>query len=446
MFKGIHRVYSRWLYILRGIALGGAAMAIFALAQAPSTTATHLFGWRPREVSTAQPITITAGMGKADIPGDTNLCLQAAVDYVANLGGGVVHILPGRYLMNDSLHLRSRVTVRGVGDQTVLFKAPMVTSRLSVDLGYGHYDVSLAEPDKFKVGMGIHIKDDNSAGFLGTCATLIYRNSDRFGINRSLNTDYSRTANAIVRSVYPVISGYFAEDARVENLAIEGNDEQNDYLDGCRGGGVFFLQSHRIVVRKVTVRNYNGDGISFQQCEDILIEDCRAEGNRGFGFHPGSGSMRPIMRRLVAQNNRGDGLFYCLHVTFGTLEDSEFLTNGGHGISVGERDTDQLIRRCVMKRNGGCGIYFRPGDEVMAGNRTTIEDCVIEGNGKKGGHPEIHLDAALSDVKIIGNRIMPEEGRTKDWVGILIGKNVRGVQIEKNQFPFGAELLKDLRK
>ena len=407
---------------------------------APADSGAHLFARRPIPSEHAEPIVVTAGQGNAEIGGTTNVCLQAAVDYVARLGGGIVRILPGRYTMYDSLHLRPRVTVRGSGRETVLVKAGMITSKLSADLGYGHYDVSLAEPDRFEIGMGIHIQDDRSAGFYTTCATLTYRKGDIFGISRFLNHDYSRGANGLVRTLYPVISGYGAEDAAVEDLAIDGNSAQNDYLNGCRGGGIFLLQAHRAHVRGVVITNYNGDGISFQQCEDILLEDCVTQGNTGFGFHPGSGSTRPIMRRLVARRNGSDGLFYCLRVSFGVLEDSEFTDNGGHGLSIGGRDTDQIIRRCVVKRNGGCGVYFRQGDEAMAGSRATIEACTLEANCRKSGEAEVHLDAALSDICLIGNTIIP--GSTP---AILIGKDVRSVVLKNNQVT-GAEAVKDMRQ
>src|SRR5262245_966178 len=53
---------------------------------------------------------ITVGQSDADIIGRDNRALQAAVDYIAKLGGGIVEIGPGEYLMHDSLHLRSFVT------------------------------------------------------------------------------------------------------------------------------------------------------------------------------------------------------------------------------------------------------------------------------------------------------------------------------------------------
>src|SRR5258705_930218 len=66
---------------------------------------------------------ITVGLSNAGIVGADNRALQAAVDYVAGLGGGTVEIGPGEFTMRDSLHLRSFVTVRGTPGQTVLRKA-----------------------------------------------------------------------------------------------------------------------------------------------------------------------------------------------------------------------------------------------------------------------------------------------------------------------------------
>lgn len=381
-----------------------------------------------------QPVSVTVGQGDAQIRGDTNVCLQAGVDYVAGLGGGTVTIRPGRYVMHDSLHLRANVTVRGAGTDTVLVKAPMVESPLSADLGYGHFDVSLANPDAFRPGMGIHIKDGRSGGFYTTCATLTFRDGDRFGITRMLNHDYSRHADAIVRSVFPVISGYDSPDCLVENLRIDGDAANNAHLNGCRGGGIFLLHADRTVIRNVLVENYNGDGISFQQCADVVVEETTCQGNRGLGFHPGSGSTRPVMRDLAARENGGDGLFYCLRVSDGTLENSVFENNGGHGLSIGGRDTDHVIRNCTIRGNGGCGVYFRRGDEAMAGSRNTIESCVIEGNCRNQGKgkAEVHLDAALTDIVLKKNTISPGAQPGPGWIAILIESNVRGVELHGN--------------
>jgi hypothetical protein len=112
-------------------------------------------------------------------------------------------------------------------------------------------------------------------------------------------------------TVFPVVSGYNLEGARVEDLVIEGNKEENVALNGCRGGGIFLYRGFGTIIRGCVVRNYNGDGLSFQQSNDVLVEDCVSEGNAGLGMHPGSGSQRPVVRGCIARNNGEDGLFLC---------------------------------------------------------------------------------------------------------------------------------------
>ena len=376
---------------------------------------------------------ITVGLAGADIIGHTNREIQAAVDRVAAHGGGEVRILAGTYDMEDSLHLRSGVKIKGEGEKTVLKKLPSVRSALSADLGYGHYDVSLAEPEKFHVGMGVHIRDDRSGGFYDTVATLTWREGDRFGLSRMLNHDYGRRANAVVTAIFPVISGYHLKDAAVEDLVIDGDKERNDRLNGCRGGGVFLLQAHNVALKRLHVRNYNGDGISFQQCLGTVVEGCALEGMTGLGLHPGSGSVGAVMRGNTCRNNGSDGMFYCLRVSFSLCEDNVIVGNGGYGISIGGRDTDHLIRRNTIRNNAKAGIYFREGDLAMAGSRNLIEDNVIEGNCQKEGPGEIEIQGETRDVHILNNTLQPGSRNGKPLSGVYVGAKADRIVIFGNK-------------
>src|SRR5262245_49813509 len=63
---------------------------------------------------------IRVGIDEGDIRGADHRALQAAVDYVAGLGGGTVRIGPGRYQMRNALKLRDNVHVIGVPGETIL--------------------------------------------------------------------------------------------------------------------------------------------------------------------------------------------------------------------------------------------------------------------------------------------------------------------------------------
>ena len=53
-----------------------------------------------------QRLTVTVGPRDADLAGKDDKVLQAAVDYVARLGGGTVHVLPGTYRLRNAVHLQ----------------------------------------------------------------------------------------------------------------------------------------------------------------------------------------------------------------------------------------------------------------------------------------------------------------------------------------------------
>ena len=58
-----------------------------------------------------EKLTITVGPKDADIGGTSQKALQAAVDYVARLGGGTVKILPGEYRLRNSVFLASKASI-----------------------------------------------------------------------------------------------------------------------------------------------------------------------------------------------------------------------------------------------------------------------------------------------------------------------------------------------
>jgi hypothetical protein len=348
--------------------------------------------------------TLTAGEGK--FQGSTNAAIQRAVDEAAAAGGGTVVVAPGVYAMHDALHLRSRVRVVG-RPGAVLKKVPSVESKIPDFLGYGHYEVTVEEPDKFPVGTGVHIIDSGAGGFYTTVATVIGREGDRLFINRMLNHDYHVAKNARVISVYPIVDAEAAEDASLEDITIDGNCQEETFsLNGCRGGGIFAIRSARLAFRNVEIANYRGDGLSFQQSTDVLLDRCHIHHNLGHGLHPGSGSVRYIMQDCRSHDNTGCGLFYCLRTTHSICRQSELRANGQSGISVGERDTDHLIESNTIAGNGQEGILFRQPTRT-SGDRTLIVANRIGPNGAKDRRSEIVIPAGLKEVHILDNIFTP---------------------------------------
>jgi hypothetical protein len=119
----------------------------------------------------AARIVRVAQSGTADVIGTDNLALQKAADMLRP--GDVLEIGPGTYLMNNSLFVPSRVTVRGTPGQTILKKGPGVESRLAEDGDYGESQLTVAEPEKFRPGMGLSVMDDTSSSGWDVSVTTI---------------------------------------------------------------------------------------------------------------------------------------------------------------------------------------------------------------------------------------------------------------------------------
>lgn len=182
------------------------------------------------------------------------------------------------------------------------------------------------------------------------------------------------------------------------------------------------------------MRHYNGDGISFQQSNDVLAEQCVSEDNAGLGLHPGSGSQRPIVRKCVARNNGDDGLFLCWRVRHGLFEDNLLEGNRRHGISIGHKDTDNLLRGNQVRGNQEDGVYFR--DEILglAGHRNQLENNVIENNGQSGDVAGIRIRGETKDLVLKNNVIRDTRpaGSQRQAVGVRIEAKAGSVVMESN--------------
>lgn len=378
-------------------------------------------------------IDIVVGLRNADIVGTDSRALQAALNYVADLGGGTVEIAPGTYLMYDSLHLRSNVAVKGTGT-VVLRKCDGFSSRLVEDGDYGEEQVAVADPSGFKAGMGIAIMDSKAEGFHITVRTITGIDQKSLLLNGPLLTDCMVENDAVAKSAFPVVSGYYVENSKVENIIIEGNREKNDNLNGCRGGGIFLYRASNIRISKVEACDYNGDGISFQQSNDIVVEDCICRGNTNLGLHPGSGSQRPTVRNNESRDNGQVGLYLCWRVRKGTFEHNRILRNGETGISIGHKDTDNVFRDNVVAENGTYGILFREETEPMGGHRNLIQDNVIQNNGSGNVGFGVYVGGETRDIDIVDNVITDtrQSGEKLQRIGIYIGKKAKRVKLSNN--------------
>lgn len=382
-----------------------------------------------------QDVNISVGIDEGDIRGNDHRALQAAVDFAASQGGGAIHIGPGQYHMRNALVLRDNVKILGVPEKTILVACDGVKTRLAVDGDCNERQITLEDAGEYRVGDGVVIRDDHYGnGFEVTKATLTGRAGDRtFRISAPLYLDYLVSRKAVACLAFPAVSGSNVKNVSVEGLTVEGSGARAEYIDGCRGGGIYLFACENVAIRNCVVRHYNGDGISFQVSEHITVEDCLCEANTGLGLHPGSGSQHPVVRRNRSLNNGNDGLFVCWRVQHGLFENNEVRGNKGAGVSIGHKDSDNLFRGNEITGNAKAGVLFREETKAMGAHRNVFEGNRILDNGPKDAGLGIIIRGHHDDLVFRKNTIGSTQP-SSTAIGIRCDKNIIGLQSAENEF------------
>ena len=325
------------------------------------------------ETDSSDPHIVTvAQSGRADVIGSDSRALQRAADML--ISGDILEIGPGNWQMDDALYIRvDNVTVRGkeCAEKTVLAKGPGVESALVSDAGYGISDLVVAEPEKFEVGMGVTIMDNrNRNGYSVSVSSIVGIDGDTLRIDPMTVMDYICSRHkGWVQNTFPILAGMDVSGLTFEGLTIDGNKDKNKDLNGCRGGGIYLFKAKNCLIKDCVVKNYGGDGISFQITENVKVTGCEVYGSSSLGIHPGTGSFKAEVTNCYSHDNGNDGLFLCWRVKHGRFTDNVLENNGRHGISIGHKDTDNYFENNKVIGNKIFGVYIRHETYDNSGHR-----------------------------------------------------------------------------
>ena len=379
-----------------------------------------------------EPLTITVGLKDADIVGSDQRAIQAAVDHVARLGGGTVHIKAGTYRLRNAVYLQTGVNLTGESGQTVLIKEPSAMTPLKLDSDWYDQEITLHDASGFHVGDGVCLraKDAKTGRQTVIKRTLVARSGNRFKLDKPLRENLWQMNEATCATLFPLLSGEFVNDVHIENLVLDGNREHNAELDGNYAGCIFLQDCNRFHLSGVTARNNHGDGISWQICHDVIVENCVSENNSGLGLHPGSGSQRPIIRNSTLRGN-DIGIFFCWGVKYGLAENNQIEGNR-IGISIGHRDTDNLVTGNTIRGSKVNGLLFRPerGPD-FAGHRNRIEKNRFIDNAPEGG-AVIDIQGGTESITISDNQFTETRGG-KPREAVKQGPETKHIVIEGSQ-------------
>ena len=125
----------------------------------------------------------------------------------------------------------------------------------------------------------------------------------------------------------------------------------------------------------------------------------------------------------------------CWRVRHGLFEDNILEGNGQFGISIGHKDSDNLIRRNVVRSNSRDGIFFRNETLGMAAHRNRLEENIIENNGTAGQAAGIRIRGQTNNL-VFKNNIIRDTRKDElqsQTVGIRIEEQVGRVILEGNK-------------
>lgn len=422
----MHTLTSPCCLALALVALHGSAAG-----PPPVTNPRQTSGDQAVQPKWAEELTVTVGNKDADIIGTDQRAIQAAIDHVARLGGGTVRLLAGEYRLRNAVFLQSKVNLVGEGQGTVLIKEPSATTPLALDSDWYDQEITLKDASEFRIGDGVCLraKDAKTGREVVIKRTLVARTGNRFKLDKALRENLWQMNDATASTLFPILSGEFVEDIRVENLKLDGNRAHNAELDGNYAGCIFLQDCNRLQIRGVTAANYHGDGISWQICHDVTVENCISENHTGLGLHPGSGSQRPIIRNNTLRGN-GIGIFFCWGVKHGLAENNEVRGNRV-GISIGHRDTDNLVTGNTISESKETGLLFRPerGPD-FAGHRNRIEGNTFVNNGPEGA-AVVDIQGGTESITIKGNSFTDDRGG-KPRVAVKKGPDTKNITVEDN--------------
>jgi hypothetical protein len=412
----------------------------------PPATAPRAIDGDAREPDWDERLTVTVGPDRADLVGRDDRPIQAALDYVARLGGGTVLLRPGTYTLRNAVFLRSGVRLAGSGAETILTKIPSRLAPLADDSDWYDREITLEDASGFRVGDGVVLRaaDPDHGGPVVLKHTLVARSGNRFRLDRGLRENLWIAGRPTCSAMFPLLTALREADVVIENLALDGDRANNEHLDGNYAGCIFLQDCNRFTIRDVVARNYHGDGISFQICHDVVVQGCHSHDNADLGVHPGSGSQRPVIRDNRLERNR-IGLFWCWGVKDGLAERNRIDANRDYGISIGHRDTDNVIRDNDVLNSGKVGILFR--DESRGRdfwpNRNRVESNRVVDSGDEAGIA-IDVQGRTKDIRLVGNALRETRGPMRR-TGIRIAPEAGPIELAENRLEGFAVDVADLR-
>ncbi len=377
-------------------------------------------------------VVISVGGSEANINGFDSDAIQMAVELLKAHGGGTVKLEKGIYEIYAPIRLAANIMLAGAGEETILHKVDGFQSLFAEDADYGELFIQVKDASGFREGMGIMVYDSHYDSAWDVSTAVISKvEKNKITFDNYLIRDYDADLSGTVSNACSVIEGVEVENVKITGLSIDGNGKNNDTLNGCRGGGIYFHKSRNCVVEHVKLWDFNGDGIRWQIDENVTISACDVSGCTGYGIHPGSGSLNTLVEKCDIHDNGSDGMFVCWRVQKSIFRNNSFRNNGGSGICIGHKDTDNLFEQNRICENAFCGVYMRKEKAGNGAHRNRYIKNTIENNGSGENGYGFVIDSYTEQISIEDN-VISDTGGNRQRIALLIRAETPDLKLARN--------------
>ena len=131
--------------------------------------------------------------------------------------------------------------------------------------------------------------------------------------------------------------------------------------------------------------------------------------------------------------------------TLGTVAEKNQIKANDFGISIGHRDTDNLIRDNDVISSEKAGILFRPErGKAFAPHRNLVIGNRIINSGPKDGIA-IDVQGEVESITLEKNKISETRAPEKR-IGVRIGKGTKDIKLSENKIEGFAQEVVDLHE
>ncbi len=378
------------------------------------------------------PVTITVGGPNSDIQGYTSRAIQIAVDALPP-EGGTVKLNKGTFLIKGAVRLKSNMKLIGSGAETILKSGPGFESKLADDADCGEIFLTVEDATGFEVGMNVQVWDAHQKGcWILSTGTITDIVGNRLYIDKGMIADYRVSNDGRVSNGSSAVLIRDAENVFVSNFTIDGNKKITVKADGCNNGGVAVYKSKNITVDNIHVKDFNGEGITWQTTENVTVQNCEIEGCTNMGMHPGTGSPKSRILNNNSHNNAVDGMYICWRAHHSIVRGNQFHNNGRFGICTGHKDSEIIFEDNHIYENGSEGVNLRMEIPRNSPHNNTFVNNIIENNGQKEPAYGIGIYSWPENL-IIKNNIIRDTKNGTQKGGIFIQKDAPEITIKDNK-------------